>query len=63
VYPVTLPTPQDCNAVRVVIRNVSYGGEPDAAAIVSMGQGAARAVTLSEVVVLGDPPPLIAGTA
>jgi hypothetical protein len=54
VFPVKLPVPQDCNAIRIVVRTTSHGGEPDAASITTGGQGASPAVTLTEVYVLSD---------
>jgi hypothetical protein len=61
VFPVELPTPVDCDAIRIVARGASYGGEPDAASLAVGGQGGTPNFTVSEVYVMGDTPPKVAG--
>ncbi len=55
IYPVKLDAPVLCNAIRLVIRNTSRGGEPDSASESIGGQGwGTEQITISEVYVLSD---------
>jgi hypothetical protein len=64
IFPVKLPAPAKCNALRVVVRATSFGGEPDAAAHAANGQGSStQNVMLSEVYVIGDTPPTLVAVA
>lgn len=55
VFDVKLPAPVTAKAVRLYVRAISYGGEPDAAAVAVGGQGdASPRLSLQQVVVLCD---------
>jgi Tol biopolymer transport system component len=56
IFDVPFPAgPVDCNALRLNIRQVSYGGEPDLECLDGIGEGVAtRLVTIQEVAVLCD---------
>jgi len=62
VFPVHLnDTPIQCNALRLVVRAASYGGNPDTGATAVGGQGHSnQRACITEVYVMGDQPPLIA---
>lgn len=64
IFPVELAAPVSCNAIRLVVRQTTYGGEPDSAVdTANQGQGNPNQfVTLTEVYVIGDPPARWAAT-